>query len=630
MLTRCGIATVVAWAIVLAPVWVDAACTATSEAGAVRKSIRQANRCDYRSAARRARSFCAVTPPPACAGTLVTDANNLAFGSTALAEVDRRVLRDQFSCQKRIGKAVSHYVGTKLRFLIKRQDAGRGRGQGDQAARQAGRRSAPSPSPRIPARGSCCRPSARSARPRSACRPRRSTPPRCATACASSARCGSTAGGPNPQPLRPNIIFILTDDQRWDTTDDDALARRRDSTIMPGLRSELGGSGVEFANAFMTTPLCCPSRSSILRGQYAHSTGVYTNGGNNGGADDFDDSSRRPSAPAPGAGYRTGFIGKYLNGYTAAVDERPSRPTCRPAGRLARLPATSRFFDYDHDRERRRGVLRHRRGRLLDRRAAREGEAVHHRLGGARRAVLPLSLVQGAARPVRSRRRATTACSPASPPWRPPSYNEPDVSDKPTWVQNTPQLTPTRAAPISTTSASSSSRCCRRSTRRSAAARPTASPASCSTCATSASPTTPSSSTSPTTAGTGASTASGPRTSPTRSRSARRCSSATRSSRRCRASETQFALNIDFCPTFAELALRADAIRADRSRSTAPAWCACSTAPRRPGAPTSCTEGWPASHVWATVREAQWKYTELPVHAGRPDDRPSSSSSTTW
>ena len=41
----------------------------------------------------------------------------------------------------------------------------------------------------------------------------------------------------------------------------------------------------------MTTPLCCPSRASILAGQYAHRTGVYKNGGNNGGADDFDDAS---------------------------------------------------------------------------------------------------------------------------------------------------------------------------------------------------------------------------------------------------------------------------------------------------------------------------------------------------
>ena len=70
---------------------------------------------------------------------------------------------------------------------------------------------------------------------------------------------------------------------------------------MPRTRAELGRAGVEFTEAFMTTPLCCPSRSSILTGQYAHRTGVYKNGGNNGGADDFDDSvdDRAPGCRAP-------------------------------------------------------------------------------------------------------------------------------------------------------------------------------------------------------------------------------------------------------------------------------------------------------------------------------------------
>src|SRR2546426_35260 len=95
--------------------------------------------------------------------------------------------------------------------------------------------------------------------------------------------------GPNPQPLRPNIVFILTDDQRRDTTD--ATHSPSAAAIMPRTRAELADHGVEFPEAFMTTPLCCPSRSSILSGQYSHRTGVYKNGGNNGGADDFDDGS---------------------------------------------------------------------------------------------------------------------------------------------------------------------------------------------------------------------------------------------------------------------------------------------------------------------------------------------------
>jgi hypothetical protein len=74
--------------------------------------------CDYR-ALRAGTTNCTVTPPPACAGTLATDANNLAYGLGTLVEVDKRLLRDQLKCQKRIGKAVSDYVGKKLLYLIK-------------------------------------------------------------------------------------------------------------------------------------------------------------------------------------------------------------------------------------------------------------------------------------------------------------------------------------------------------------------------------------------------------------------------------------------------------------------------------------------------------------------------------
>src|SRR5439155_1083288 len=123
--------------------------------------------------------------------------------------------------------------------------------------------------------------------------------------------------GPNPQPLRPNILFILSDDQRWDTTD--GKNGLSGAEVMPRTRAELADQGVEFNEAFMTTPLCCPSRSSILSGQLAHRTGVYKNGGNNGGADDFDDTSTL-AIWLQNAGYRTSLIGKYLNGYNTPWD----------------------------------------------------------------------------------------------------------------------------------------------------------------------------------------------------------------------------------------------------------------------------------------------------------------------
>ena len=110
---------------------------------------------------------------------------------------------------------------------------------------------------------------------------------------------------------RPNVIVVLTDDQRAGT-----FAR------MPWLGSQLAraGSGwTEFPNAFANTPLCCPARASLLTGLYARHTGVLDNGDGHR----FDASSTLATW-LHDAGYRTGLVGKYLNRY--------------PFGRLAFIP----------------------------------------------------------------------------------------------------------------------------------------------------------------------------------------------------------------------------------------------------------------------------------------------------
>ena len=116
------------------------------------------------------------------------------------------------------------------------------------------------------------------------------------------------------RPRRPNIVVILADDQRHDTLDathspfaDDALP------AMPAVMDRLAGEGVRFTHAFVTTPVCGPSRGSFLTGRYAHRSGVLRNGGV-GGGQQFDDASTLATW-LQGAGYRTGFYGKYMNGY---------------------------------------------------------------------------------------------------------------------------------------------------------------------------------------------------------------------------------------------------------------------------------------------------------------------------
>ncbi|HCO03693.1 MAG TPA: hypothetical protein DIT48_10110 [Actinobacteria bacterium] len=106
-----------------------------------------------------------------------------------------------------------------------------------------------------------------------------------------------------PPNTHPNIVFILTDDQRWDSL-----------WAMPNVRHLLGAHGITFNNMFVTTSLCCPSRASILTGLYSHHTGVYDNAPPNGGAPSFDDRST-VATWLHGAGYTTGLVGKYLNDY---------------------------------------------------------------------------------------------------------------------------------------------------------------------------------------------------------------------------------------------------------------------------------------------------------------------------
>jgi N-acetylglucosamine-6-sulfatase len=123
-------------------------------------------------------------------------------------------------------------------------------------------------------------------------------------------------GGPVPaspaaaSTTTPNIVLILTDDQRFDTL-----------WAMPTVESELVGHGVDFVNGFVSNPLCCPSRSSILTGEYSHTTGVYSNRSHQryGGFAHFDDRST-VATWLNAAGYRTGLFGKYLNGYSGTYE----------------------------------------------------------------------------------------------------------------------------------------------------------------------------------------------------------------------------------------------------------------------------------------------------------------------
>src|SRR5512133_2426833 len=71
---------------------------------------------------------------------------------------------------------------------------------------------------------------------------------------------------------RPNVVVILTDDQRWD-----AMSCAGHPFLKTPHIDRIASEGVRFANAFCTTSLCSPSRASFLSGVYAHTHRVMNN-----------------------------------------------------------------------------------------------------------------------------------------------------------------------------------------------------------------------------------------------------------------------------------------------------------------------------------------------------------------
>jgi N-acetylglucosamine-6-sulfatase len=116
-------------------------------------------------------------------------------------------------------------------------------------------------------------------------------------------------------PSKPNIVFVLTDDLAMNLL-----------PYLPHVQA-MAKSGTSFANYTVTDSLCCPSRASTFTGKFPHDTGIFTNGGDDGGFGEFD---RRDEAASTFAttlqksGYRTAMMGKYLNGYEPTKNGVPA------------------------------------------------------------------------------------------------------------------------------------------------------------------------------------------------------------------------------------------------------------------------------------------------------------------
>jgi N-acetylglucosamine-6-sulfatase len=230
---------------------------------------------------------------------------------------------------------------------------------------------------------------------------------------------------------RPNIVILLSDDQPAGFMQ------------MAKLKADIGAHGVTFSNAFVEDPLCCPSRTSILRGQDAHTTGIYTNASPEGGfkgvrARHLDEASTGGMLGLwlHDAGYRTGMVGKYLNGYPVQGYVPPGWDYWRALTKI------------DPDGYRKYGVASWQAGQATTTQLPAQGystDAVNryaHRFITTTPAADPLFLYLAWRAPhlpaIPSAKYDTNAEAPMCKGVKTtakPSFDEPDVSDKPKYIR---------------------------------------------------------------------------------------------------------------------------------------------------------------------------------------------------
>jgi N-acetylglucosamine-6-sulfatase len=233
---------------------------------------------------------------------------------------------------------------------------------------------------------------------------------------------------------QPNIILILTDD----LADDDL-------SYMPNLRSLLVEQGTTFENAFVTDSLCCPSRATILRGQYAHNHGILENGPPNGGYEKFRSLGRQNSTLATwlqDAGYRTVLIGKYMNDYEGTQVPPGWDDWHAVSGNYTShdLSENGKIVSYDPGSYYMTDVLA---DKAVDFIRDPDGHVPSFLVPSR-----PFFMWLGTTaphQPADPAPRHANAFSEVSMP-RPPSFDEGDVSDKPAWIRDNPPLDPEQIA----------------------------------------------------------------------------------------------------------------------------------------------------------------------------------------
>jgi N-acetylglucosamine-6-sulfatase len=233
---------------------------------------------------------------------------------------------------------------------------------------------------------------------------------------------------------KPNFVFIIADDMRKD-----------DLKYMPKTRALLGAQGMRFQKAFVSSSLCCPSRATIMRGQYAHNTEVWSNEqGPEGGWEGYQSNGNEQDNVATrlnNAGYSTALLGKYFNGY------REAAPYVPPGWDRWFATLSFKYFDYDVNDG---GAIRHF--------GTSDKDYLTDMLKRQTKAFISTSVAHG--KPFFAYVAPLAPHSPVTPAprhlhaydgekvVRPPHFNEQDVSDKPPDIRSRPLLTPEQIAAI--------------------------------------------------------------------------------------------------------------------------------------------------------------------------------------
>jgi N-acetylglucosamine-6-sulfatase len=242
------------------------------------------------------------------------------------------------------------------------------------------------------------------------------------------ATAAAAAGG------RPNIILVVTDDQTLASFTPAVMPRTFRRVVKPG---------TTFSDAIVTTPLCCPARATMLTGQYGHNNGILAN---DPGWPSL--AGRNNTLPTwlRRAGYRTAHVGKWLHHYG---EQTEGRNAVAPGWREWDTFLTPKYYDYrlrvnghavrhgDESKDHLTRVLNRTATRVVKRYLPKKAPlylqldhlAPHRGRGGSgrcRRSAVP------DARDQKLFRKQKLP--------RPPSFNEADVSDKPSFASERPPL----------------------------------------------------------------------------------------------------------------------------------------------------------------------------------------------